>query len=157
MKFRSYQLFFVASIALLVASIIMPVLYFIESNGATIGLYNFYIEKPDNTVSYAACALGVVLSFTILVNLFGLIISSFQNFELQKRTSILGVLLLTGYYILLVISSLILATDNVDVIRIEQAVLFPFIALILNAMCFMSARRTEAKILAKASGFRLRD
>lgn len=155
MKFRSYQLLFIVSIALLVAAIIMPVLQFIEPNGATIGLYNFYIEKPDNTVSYVACALGVVLSFTILVNLFGLIISSFQNFELQKRTSILGVLLLTGYNILLVISSLLLVSGaNV---KMEPAMLFPFIALILNAMCFMSARRTEAKILAKASGFRLRD
>ncbi|MBQ2877358.1 MAG: DUF4293 family protein [Bacteroidaceae bacterium] len=155
MKFRPYQLLFVASIALLVAALVMPVLQFIEPNGATMVLHNFHIEKADGTLSYVSCALGVVLSFTILVNLFGMIISSFQNFELQKRTSILGVLLLTGYNILLLVCSLLLL-DGADV-QVEMAMLFPFIALILNVMCFMSARRTEAKILARASGFRLRD
>lgn len=156
MKFRSYQLLFAVSIALLIAAMIMPVLQFVEPNGATLWLYNFYLEKPDATVSYVSCALGVVLAFTALVNLFGLVISSFQNFELQKRTSILGVLLLTGYQILLLIVSLLLTSDAATV-AVQVATLFPFIALILNVMCFMSARRTEAKILAKASGFRLRD
>lgn len=155
MKFRSYQLLFAVSIALLIAAMIMPVLQFVEPNGATLGLYNFYLEKPDATVSYVSCALGIVLAFTALVNLFGLIISSFQNFELQKRTSILGVLLLTGYQILLLIVSLLLTSDAT--VAVQVATLFPFISLILNVMCFMSARRTEAKILAKASGFRLRD
>lgn len=155
MKFRSYQLLFAVSIALLIAAMIMPVLQFVEPNGATLGLYNFYLEKPDATVSYVSCALGIVLAFTALVNLFGLIISSFQNFELQKRSSILGVLLLTGYQILLLIVSLLLTSDAT--VAVQVATLFPFISLILNVMCFMSARRTEAKILAKASGFRLRD
>ena len=35
--------------------------------------------------------------------------------------------------------------------------LFPFIMLVFNALAFFAARRTEAAILAKASGFRLRD
>jgi hypothetical protein len=42
-------------------------------------------------------------------------------------------------------------------VSVQIAMLFPFIALVLNVMSFMSARRTEAAILARASGFRLRD
>ena len=150
MKFRPYQIFLVISIALLIAALFMPLLQLIEPDGATSVLGNFSILKPDGTKSYVVCALGVVLIFTALVNVFTLVISAFQNFELQKRCSILSALLLTGYYILLLIASLLL-------IDVQIAMIFPFIALVLNVMSFLSARRTEAAILAKASGFRLRD
>ena len=155
MKFRPYQIFFVISIALIVASLFMPLMQLIEPNGATSVLGNFSLSQPDGSSSHVVCALGVVLIFTALVNAFTLVISSFQNFELQKRCSVLSVLLLTGYYILLLIASLLLI-EGVGV-SLQIAMFFPFIALVFNAMSFMSARRTEAAILAKASGFRLRD
>lgn len=155
MKFRSYQIFFIISIVLIVVALCMPVLQLVEPNGATALLNNFSLLQPDGSKSYVVCALGGVLIFTALVNLFTLIVSSFQNFELQKRCSILGVILLTGYYVLLLIVSLLLI-EGVSVVM-QIAVLFPFIALILNVLSFMSIRRTEASILAKAAGFRLRD
>lgn len=155
MKFRPYQIFFVISTALIIAALFMPVLQLVEIGGATSILSNFSLAQPDGSKSYVVCALGIVLSFTALVNLFTLVISSFQNFELQKRCSILSVLLLLGYYILLLIASLLLM-GGVG-ISVQIAMLFPFIALVLNVMSFMSARRTEAAILARASGFRLRD
>lgn len=155
MKFRPYQLLFAVSVALLIAAICMPVVQFIESNGATTSVSNFSIVNPDGTTSYVVCALGIVLSFTALVNIFAIVVSAFQNFELQKRTAILSVLLLTGYYILLLISSLLLIEGSSIIMK--PALLLPFIALVLNVMCFMSVRRTEAKILSQASGFRLRD
>ena len=155
MKFRPYQIFLVISIALLIAALFMPLLQLIEPDGATSVLGNFSILKPDGTKSYVVCALGVVLIFTAIVNVFTLVISAFQNFELQKRCSILSALLLTGYYILLLIASLLLI-DGVSM-AVQIAMMFPFIALVLNVMSFLSARRTEAAILAKASGFRLRD
>ena len=155
MKFRPYQIFFVTSVALIIAALFMPVLHLIEPTGATAVLDNFALSLPDGSKSYVVCALGIVLIFTALVNLFTLVISSFQNFELQKRCAILSVLLLTGYYILLLIASLLLM-EGVGLV-VKLAMLFPFVALVLNAMGFMSARRTEAAILAKASTFRLRD
>ena len=154
MKFRSYQILYVVSLALLIAALFMPVAQFIEPNGATSVLDNFSINKPDSTTSYVVCALGIVLSFTALVELFALFIASFQNFELQKRVSILAVLLLTGYYLMLLVISLLLMEGTS--VYLQTALLFPFIALVLNVLAFMSARRTEAAILAKASGFRLR-
>jgi hypothetical protein len=154
MKFRSYQILYVVSLALLIAALFMPVAQFIEPNGATSVLDNFSINKPDSTASYVVCALGIVLSFTALVELFALFIASFQNFELQKRVSILAVLLLTGYYLLLLVISLLLMEGTS--VYLQIALLFPFIALVLNVLAFMSVRRTEAAILAKASGFRLR-
>ena len=155
MKFRPYQIFFVISIALIIAALCMPVLQLVEPNGATTVMSNFALLKPDGGKSYVVCAMGVVLIFTALVNVFTLVISAFQNFELQKRCSILGVLLFAGYYILLLIASLLLI-EGVSVV-VQIAMLLPFIALVLNVLSFMSIRRTEASILAKASGFRLRD
>lgn len=156
MKFRSYQIFYVLSAVLLTAALcVAPVMQLIEPNGATYLLENFRLVQPDATVSYVVCALGVVLSFGILTNLFGLFVSLFSNFELQKRTAILSMLLMAGYYILLLLCVLILMEDSSLVPNVT--ILFPFIALILNALSFMAARRTEAKILAKVSGFRLRN
>lgn len=156
MKFRTYQLLFIAVIALLVAAMFMPIAQFVEPNGATTQLGNFSLTNSIGNSSYVVCALGVILSFTSLVNLFGLFVSLFNNFELQKRVSILSTLLLAGYYILLLVIALVLGGDNASV-SIDIAMLLPFIAIVLDVMCFMSIRRTEAKILAKASGFRLRD
>lgn len=155
MKFRIYQLFYIVAIALLIASLFMPLTQFVEPNGATLLLENFSIQQPDGTESYVVCALGVVLIFSVLVNLFALLLSFFQNFELQKRVAILNVLLLTGYYLLLLIFSLLLVEGTGIVV--QMAILFPLIALILNVMSFLATRKTEAKILASASGFRLRD
>lgn len=155
MKFRSYQLYLLVSAILLIAAIFMPVANFIEPDGATSLLDNFSFSKPDGTSSYVVCALGVVLSFTALVNVFALFVSLFQNFELQKRMTILMILLITGYYILLLVFGLLLCEGAAT--SVQLALFLPFIALILNVMCFLAVRRTEAKILARASGFRLRD
>ena len=155
MKLRVYQLFYLAALILLIVSLCMPLTQFIEANGATSVMSNFSIQQPDGSCSYAVCALGVVLIFTALVNVFALFLSFFQNFELQKRVAILGVLLLTGYYLLLLIVS-ILMIEGVGM-TMELATILPFIALILYVMSFLSTRRTEAKILATATGFRLRD
>ncbi len=154
MKFRIYQLFYVSAIALIIAALCMPITQFIEVNGATSVLTNFSIQQPDGSASYVVCALGVVLIFAALVDVFGLFISFFQNFELQKRVAILTSLLLTGYYLLLLIFSLLLI-DGVSM-ALMVAAIFPLVALVLNVMAFLATRRTEAKLLAKASGFRLR-
>lgn len=155
MKFRSYQLFFVAAVALLIAALCMPVMLFIEPSGATFSLGNFSMQLPDGDSSYVACSLGVVLVVALLVNLFALLVSLFQNFELQKRTSILAMLLSAGYYILLLVFSFLLNEGAEPYVQI--ATLLPFIALVLDLLAFLSIRRAEANILARATGFRLRD
>lgn len=155
MKFRSYQLFFVAAVALLIAALCMPVMLFIEPSGATFSLGNFSMQLPDGDSSYVACSLGVVLVVALLVNLFALLVSLFQNFELQKRTSILAMLLSAGYYILLLVFSLLLNEGAEPYVQI--ATLLPFIALVFDMLAFLAIRRAEANILARATGFRLRD
>ncbi len=155
MKFRSYQLFIVTAIALLIAALCMPVVQFIEPSGATYNLGNFSMQLPNGDDSYVACSLGIVLVAALLVNLFALLVSFFQNFELQKRSSILAMLMTTGYYILLLVFSFVL-NEGAE-LYLQFAVLLPFIAMVLDMLAFLAMRRTEAKILARASGFRLRD
>lgn len=159
MKFRLYQLYFVLAVVLLIATMCSSLLYVIAANGATYTLGNFSLISPDGAASYSVVALGVVLVVATLVNVFGLFVSLFSNFELQKRSSILSVLLLAGYYILLLVYVLLIinSDETATTLSLEAALMFPFTAIVLNVLAFLSARRTEAKILAKASGFRLRD
>ncbi|MBQ8542639.1 MAG: DUF4293 family protein [Bacteroidaceae bacterium] len=159
MKFRLYQLYYVLAIVLLIATMCGSLLHVLAPSGATYTIGNFSLLCPNGSVSHSVVALGVVLVVAALVNAFGLFVSLFSNFELQKRSSILSVLLLTGYYILLLVYVLLVinSDDAVTTVSLEAAVMFPFTAIVLNVLSFLSARSTEAKILAKASGFRLRD
>ncbi len=160
MKFRFYQLYYLLAAVSLIVAMCGVAGRCIADNGAVYTINNFSLLTPDGTTSYSVVALGVVLVVAVLVDAFGLFVSLFNNFELQKRSSILSMLLLTGYYILyalyvflIIYSDETLLTLNLD----DIAIFLPFVALIFNFMAFSSARRTEAQILAKASGFRLRD
>ena len=155
MKFRPYQLLFVLSLALLIAAMVMPVVNMIEPNGATAIVDNFAYTSANGVVSHSVVALGVVLIITALVNLFALLVSMFSNFALQKRSAILSMLLLAGYYILLLVYLLVLTADAA--VAMLPAMFLPLIALASNAVAFTLVRKQEAKIIAKALGFRLRD
>ena len=154
MKFRLYQLFYLFSVVLVIATLCSTLMQIIETSGATNELTNFKLIMANNEVSFAPVALGVVLIVTGLVDLFAFIIAGFRNFELQKRVSVLGILLIIGYYLLLAIYAWVLSASSAVM---ELPLVFPFIVLVFNALAFLAARRTEAAILAKASGFRLRD
>ena len=155
MKFRFYQLMYVASLVLTVLALLAPVVSFSEPDGAVAQMSNFKYTASDGEVSRSVIALGIVLVFTALVNLFGLIVSLYNNFELQKRTTILTMLLFAGYYILFFVYTLVLSGGTS--IAVEVPMLYPFIALTLNLIAFLMLRRCEAKIISKALGFRLRD
>ena len=155
MKFRFYQLMYVASLVLTVLALLAPVAGFVDADGAVAMMTNFKYTAPDGQVSRAVIALGILLVFTGVVNLFGLLVSLFSNFELQKRVTILTMLLFAGYYILFFVYTLILSGDAS--MAMEVSMLYPFMALTLNLIAFLLVRRCEAKIIAKALGFRLRD
>lgn len=155
MKFRFYQLLYVVTVALLVVALVKPVANIIEPDGATAIMGNFAYVSADGTTSRAVVALGIVLVVAIAVNVFALFVSMFSNFALQKRSTVLSMLLVAGYYILL-LAYLLILTDGAAVVML-WAMFMPLVALAVNAMAFSLVRRQEAKIIAKALGFRLRD
>lgn len=155
MKFRLYQLLYVAVIALLVWAMVEPIIKFTEADGSLTVMSNFKLLAADGQVSRSVIALGALLVFAVVVNAFALMVSMFSNFELQKRTTILSLLVLAGYYILLLIYSFIMLTDAS--LEVDLPILFPFFGIILNSVSFNLIRREEAKIIARATGFRLRD
>lgn len=155
MKFRFYQLFPVCTIALLVWAMLEDIMMFTEPDGAQMLVGNFKLLSASGDSSWAVIALGAILIFAVLVNAFSLVVSFFSNFELQKRSAILSMLLLTGYYIILLVTSLILVSGAE--IQVFFPVLLPFIGILLSVVFFKLANREEAKIISRASGFRLRD
>ena len=155
MKFRFYQLMYVASLVLTVLALLAPVVGFTEPDGAVAQMTNFKYTAADGEVSRSVIALGILLVFTAVVNLLGLVVSLFNNFELQKRVTILTMLLFAGYYILSFVYTLVLSGGTS--MAIEVPMLYPFMSLTLNLVAFLLLRRCEAKIIAKALGFRLRD
>lgn len=155
MKFRFYQLFPVAVIVILVWAMMEPVMKFTEPSGEQMLMSNFKLLSHDGETSWAVIALGAVLILATVVNLFAFLVSMFSNFELLKRSTILSMLLLTGYYIVLLIYSLILLSGAE--LEVDLPMLFPLFGIILNMLFFKLVAREEARIIAQASGFRLRD
>lgn len=155
MKFRFYQLFPIAVIAMLVWAMIEPLMRFTEPGGEQMLMSNFKLLSHYGEVSWSVIALGIVLIFTTIVNLFSLLVSFFSNFELMKRSTILSMLLIAGYYIVLLIYSFILLSDAE--LEVDLPMLFPLFGLVLNMVFIKLVSREEARIISKASGFRLRD
>ena len=155
MKFRFYQLMYLASLALTVLALFSQVAAFSEPDGAVAQMTNFKYTAPDGEISRSVIALGILLVFTAVVNFLGLLVSLYNNFELQKRFTIFTMLLFAGYYVLFFVYTLVLSGGAS--LAVEVAMLYPFMALTLNLIAFILLRRCEAKIIAKALGFRLRD
>lgn len=155
MKFRLYQILHIAAIALLVMALIGNVAFFIGADGSTSVLDNFKYAMPDGSSSSSVVALGVVLIVAAVVNAFALLVSLFSNFALLKRCLILSMLVLAGYYILLLAYSFILVDESA--VDMCKGMFFPLAALAANALAFVMTRREEARIVAKVLGFRLRD
>ena len=146
---------YVASLVLTVLALLAPVVGFTEPDGAVAQMTNFKYTAADGEVSRSVIALGILLVFTAVVNLLALVVSLFNNFELQKRLTILTMLLFAGYYILFFVYTLVLSGGTS--MAIEVPMLYPFMSLTLNLIAFLLLRRCEARIIAKALGFRLRD
>ena len=148
MKFRFYQLFPVAVIVLLVWAMIEPVMKFTEPSGEQMLMSNFKLLSHDGETSWAVIALGAVLILATVVNLFAFLVSMFSNFELLKRSTILSMLLLTGYYIVLLIYSLILLSGAE--LEVDLPMLFPLFGIIMNMLFFKLVAREAARIIAPA-------
>ena len=70
---------YVASLVLTVLALLAPVAGFVEADGAVAQMTNFKYTAPDGEVSRSVIALGILLVFTAIVNLFGLLVSLFSN------------------------------------------------------------------------------
>ena len=162
MKFHIHHLYMLLAIVALIVCMCSPALVtFIYHDMTSVDLSNFSLHSisvnpPAESSSATPCALGILLIISSLVSAFTMFVSLFQNFSLQKRSSIFNCCLLAGYYIILLIFILILHADT-HLVSFKWQLCLPLVSLILTAMSFYSIRMTEAKMLARANNFRLRD
>lgn len=162
MKFYFHHIYLLLAIVALVVCMCSPALItFVYNDMSTVSMTNFALRsmamgQVEPTSSAVPCALGVLLIVSALVGAFTMFVSLFQNFSLQKRSSIFNCCVLAGYYIIFLVFVLILRGDT-RMVDLNWQVCLPLVSLILTAMSFYSIRTTEAKMLARANNFRLRD
>ena len=162
MKFYIHHIYLLLSIVALIVCLCAPSLItFTYQDLASVSMTNFALHnvaagQAEPTTSAGSCALGVLLIVSILASAFTMFVSLFQNFSLQKRSSIFNCCVLAGYYLVLLIFVLILRGDT-RLVDFDWELCLPLVALIFTAMSFYSIRMTEAKKLARANNFRLRD
>lgn len=162
MKFYIHHIYMLLAIVALVICMFTPALItFIYQDLSSVSMSNFalhsvVIGQQEATSSAASCALGVLLIISVLASAFAMFVSLFQNFSLQKRSTIFNCCVLSGYYIVMLVFVLILHGDT-HMVDLNWQVCLPLVSLILTAMSFYSIRTTEAKMLTRANNFRLRD
>ncbi len=150
-----------AIVALIVCMCTPSLATFVYQDHSSVAMGNFSLRsvlmpQAETTSSATSCALGVLLIVSALTSAFTMFLSLFQNFSLQKRSAIFNCCLLAGYYIVLLVFVLILRNEA-RLVDMSWQICLPLISLILTAMSFYSIRMTEAKMLARANNFRLRD
>ncbi len=157
MKIELYlhQVWLALICVLMFAGLLLPVGQLSNVEGASAELTNFRLNFIEGDSAGAMWALGVIMIAILAVGVFELLLSGFRNFVLQKRLLVFMMLLTVGYYILLVVYVLLLKGDASFAPRV--GVSFPLISLVLEYMTIGGVSKAEAAIIAKASGFRLRD
>lgn len=145
------------AVVALVVCMCNPLITFFYQDSPTVEMTNFVFRRwAEGTTSAAPCALGILLIVSALVSMFMLFICLFQNFALQKRSAVFNCCVLAGYYVVMLAFVLILRGDT-RMVELNWQMCLPLVSLILAAMSFSSIRNTEAKMLARANNFRLRD
>ena len=156
MKIRLQHICILLALAAVVVTLCFPLIQFIYQDYSSVTMTNFTLQNVNGETNATPWALGGLLIAAGLCQLFTLFIALFQNYALQKRGLILGMLILTGWYILYLVFMLILKSETRAILPSWTTVL-PLVSIILSFMAFNAIRRTEAKIIASGNSFRLRD
>ena len=161
MKFYIHHLYMLLAIVALIVCLCAPALITFVYQDMSVAVTNFALHtlsvtSPEPMVSATSCALGILLIISSIISAFTMFVSLFQNFSLQKRCAIFNSCLLAGYYIVFLLIVLVLRGDT-RFVDLGWQICLPLVALILTVMSFHSIRMTEAKMLARANNFRLRD
>ena len=144
------------AVVALVVCVCSPLIIFFYEDMSALEMTNFILRHSDGSTSATPCALGVLLIVSALVSAFNMFVSLFQNFALQKRCAIFNSCVLAGYYLVFLVFVLVLR-EGTRMVTFEWQMCLPLVALILTVMSLSSIRHTEAKMLARANNFRLRD
>lgn len=156
MKIKLQHICILLALAAIVVTLCFPLIQFIYKDYTSVTMTNFSLQNVDGTKNAMPWALGGLLIAAGLCQLFTLLIALFQNYALQKRSLILGMLILTGWYILYLVFMLILKSETTAIIP-HWTMILPLVSIILSFMAFNAIRHTEAKIIASGNSFRLRD
>jgi hypothetical protein len=154
-EFYLHQIWLALICVLMFAGLFLPIGLLVNAEGASAELTNFRLNFIEGDSVAAMWALGVIIIIVLAVGIFELLLSGFRNFVLQKRLIVFMMLLTAGYYIPFVVYVLLVKGDSTFSPCIAAA--FPLICLVLEFMSLHGVSKAEADIIAKASGFRLRD
>lgn len=154
-EFYLHQVWLALICVLMFVGLFLPIGTLVNAEGASAELTNFRLNFIEGDSSGALWALGAILIATLAVGVFELLLSGFRNFVLQKRLLVFMMLLTVGYYVIFVIYVLLLKGDAS--FGPCPAATFPLICLILEYISLRGVAKAEATIIARASGFRLRD
>ena len=154
-EFYLHQVWLALICVLMFAGLLLPIGQLVSAEGASGLLTNFRLNYVEGGSSGAMWALGTIMIITLAVGVFELLLSGFRNFVLQKRLLVFMMLLTVGYYIIFVVYVLLLKGDASFGPR--PAAAFPLVSLVLEYMSLHGVAKAEAAIIARASGFRLRD
>lgn len=151
---------FLSAVILVIVSQSSLVTFISRTDGLPYSLDCMHLKSINNEImSSAPWAMMVLLIVIVAISLFTLLLTFFQNYELQKRLTIFNILVLVGFLVLYGIFYFYYKNklDSIDSYIEWWVTAIPVVALILNIMTLNAIRSSEAAVLKEATSFRLRD
>lgn len=137
---RIQSLYLLIVTGLLIATACLPVAHFTDALGA----YPFSVFGVDvNGVHFSTAGLFFVLLLSTTVSLATIFL--FKNRPLQVRMSVFNSLLLVGFYIAFITFYFSLRNE-VASFRVDWALSFPLIAIILNYLAIRAISKDELMV-----------
>lgn len=141
---RIQSVYLLCAVALLVASLCLPLGYFTDSMGVVYTLTPLAIDSVN--VSQATWGLFCLLLLSAIVGTATILL--FKNRPLQMRMTIFNIILLVGYYITFFVFYWILKSDLEASFRIHWALSFPLVAMVLIYLAFRAIAKDEIMVKA---------
>lgn len=139
---RIQSVYLLLVVILLIASMSLPVGFFIGQDGIAYKFSPFGVEFGGE--SYGTWGLFVILLISTLIAAVSIFL--YKNRILQMRLNIFNMILLIGYYIVFIVFLLMLKSDLQVTFRVNLALCLPLICMILTYLAIRAIGRDEVMV-----------
>lgn len=140
---RIQTVYLLIIVALMIVCMCLPIGSIVTQENEISEFYNLYVAMGENVNDYSPWALFAIL--LIVAVLAGIEIFLFKKRMLQIRFSIFNMILLLGYYVVMIIFACYMPAEDASFTP-SWVVCLPFVAIVLNWLAIRAIGADEALV-----------
>jgi hypothetical protein len=132
--------------ALLTSNIFLPIASFVDSKGVAYPLTPLHVAFPEAGLNYTPLGQLALLILSALIAFATIFL--YKNRKLQIRMSVFNLLIMAGFYSVVLVSVIFLKSSSKAVLSPSFGLCLPLIAMILNYLAIRAIRKDDAMVKA---------